>query len=247
MVKQWLSKTFIGLLLLVIAVLVIINQYMSPFEVVINYKQRMGDYWFVMNKESSSVYKYTIRRKEGERTVTFKEALDLLQDEKEDFRKHFITTLKENPFKAYFLETPAVNAFTYDSIDFEFVLVEAKALANIHSDLYTFEKHFRKSICDVTSFFNLGNDAVLIAPCPADLTLDCYAHLAAFVRGSHDFQINEFFKRSAEEMKKRLIIQNDKPIWFSTSGLGVSWLHLRLDSIPKYYTYKPYKMWELGK
>lgn len=31
------------------------------------------------------------------------------------------------------------------------------------------------------------------------------------------------------------------PLWVSTSGLGVSWLHVRLDSRPKYYTYAPYK------
>jgi len=29
--------------------------------------------------------------------------------------------------------------------------------------------------------------------------------------------------------------------WLSTSGLGVGWLHVRLDSRPKYYTYEPYK------
>lgn len=30
-------------------------------------------------------------------------------------------------------------------------------------------------------------------------------------------------------------------LWCSTSGLGVYWLHIRLDQYPKYYTYRPYK------
>ena len=35
---------------------------------------------------------------------------------------------------------------------------------------------------------------------------------------------------------------SDQPIWISTSGLGVAWLHIRLDSSPKYYQHQPYKI-----
>jgi hypothetical protein len=31
-----------------------------------------------------------------------------------------------------------------------------------------------------------------------------------------------------------------KPVWFSTSGMGVAWLHFRLDQRPKYYTYRAF-------
>jgi hypothetical protein len=31
------------------------------------------------------------------------------------------------------------------------------------------------------------------------------------------------------------------PLWVSTSGLAVPWLHLRLDARPKYYGFEPYK------
>ncbi len=31
------------------------------------------------------------------------------------------------------------------------------------------------------------------------------------------------------------------PLWLSTAGGGVAWLHVRLDSRPKYYGYSPYK------
>jgi hypothetical protein len=30
------------------------------------------------------------------------------------------------------------------------------------------------------------------------------------------------------------------PLWLSTAGMGVSWLHLRLDSRPKYYRHRSY-------
>ena len=32
-----------------------------------------------------------------------------------------------------------------------------------------------------------------------------------------------------------------KPVWLSTAGAGVSWLHVRLDDRPKYYGYAPYR------
>ena len=33
---------------------------------------------------------------------------------------------------------------------------------------------------------------------------------------------------------------NSRPVWLSTSGMGVPWLHMRLDQVPKYYTYEPF-------
>lgn len=35
---------------------------------------------------------------------------------------------------------------------------------------------------------------------------------------------------------------NDAPIWLNTAGAGVPWLHIRLDSRPKYYRYQPYTL-----
>ena len=32
----------------------------------------------------------------------------------------------------------------------------------------------------------------------------------------------------------------DMPLWVSTAGLGVSWLHVRLDARPKYYRHDAY-------
>lgn len=31
------------------------------------------------------------------------------------------------------------------------------------------------------------------------------------------------------------------PVWLNTAGGGVPWLHLRIDSRPKYYTFEPYR------
>ena len=39
-------------------------------------------------------------------------------------------------------------------------------------------------------------------------------------------------------MQRRL---GAKPVWLSTAGAGVSWLHVRLDDRPKYYGYAPFR------
>jgi len=32
----------------------------------------------------------------------------------------------------------------------------------------------------------------------------------------------------------------ERRLWISTAGGGVAWLHVRLDSSPKYYGFRPY-------
>ena len=32
---------------------------------------------------------------------------------------------------------------------------------------------------------------------------------------------------------------DSNPLWLSTLGLGVAWVHIRLDRTPKYYQYAP--------
>ena len=90
---------------------------------------------------------------------------------------------------------------------------------------------------DVIVFLNLGGDATLVAPKPAG-PAEAYPHLAAFVR------------RASREQQQRLWCEvgaavaesiGTDPLWVSTSGLGVYWLHVRLDSRPKYYQFPEYR------
>jgi hypothetical protein len=87
------------------------------------------------------------------------------------------------------------------------------------------------------TFRNLGGDAMLIAPSPGD-SLRGYAHLASFLHEAPDSQVHAIWQSVGQMVSKSL---SDKPIWLSTSGLGVAWLHIRLDSSPKYYQHQPYK------
>jgi hypothetical protein len=145
-------------------------------------------------------------------------------------------SLRRVPFDAYCFEVPPL---TRDSLasPFECVFVDSPALALTAPDPEPFSEHFRESpACNVIVFENLGRDAVLVAPCPRS-DLDCYTHLAAFVRHAPPAQSNELWHLVAETLETRA---SDAPAWLSTAGLGVYWLHVRLDSRPKYYRHHPY-------
>ena len=65
-----------------------------------------------------------------------------------------------------------------------------------------------------------------------------YGHLAAFVRGAPEAQRHALWQMVGESMARRI---GAKPVWLSTAGAGVSWLHVRLDDRPKYYGFGPYR------
>jgi hypothetical protein len=103
----------------------------------------------------------------------------------------------------------------------------------------------------VTSFFNLGHDAMLIIPCfrtqknnevvepPSYMT-----HFSSFIKSANTLHISNLWSCLGSQVLQ--LMQNTEnnlmeKIWISTSGLGVSWLHIRLDSFPKYH-YDNYKI-----
>ena len=161
---------------------------------------------------------------------------------------------------AVFWETPPV----LRNVDrpMEFVLMDSprlKAFATTGADESAFAAHF--AACAATGatvpeegvkpttvkaetggcvFDSLGRDAVLVAPLPHRGTNA--AHLASFVRTAPSNQQAAFWKLVGATWLHRVEHQSPHdPLWLSTSGLGVAYLHVRLDTRPKYYTYDPYK------
>jgi len=172
----------------------------------------------------------------NEQPLSFSEVIERWQQDVV-FRAFFISILKEAPFKAFFWETPPITSET-QSRPFEFVLIDSPALAGVRPEPQAFQAYCKKSNGDIAVFPNLGKDAILVAPCPVAPALD-YAHLATFVRQAPEQQNHELWKQVGETLKNHVGTQ---PIWLSTSGLGVYWLHIRLDTRPKYYQYQPYKV-----
>jgi len=173
---------------------------------------------------------------------TYKDFLEELGHEGEVVNS-FIEILKTSNFEAYFFETPKITGNKLSSQKFEFVLVNAESLENVSPDKDAFQEHFSDCQRLVTKFHNLGGDSMLISPCPESSTnLEAYSHLAKFVRKAPQKQVLEFWKETSKTALKHIRSRGSKPTWMSTSGLGIYWLHLRLDSRPKYYTYQPYSL-----
>ena len=172
--------------------------------------------------------------------------------------------IASSPYASILFETPGTSLKDSAVTPFEFVIVNRPALklfAEGSPDREAFEEHFdgclkkyysnrhesKESGVPTCCFFaNLGGDARLVSPLPQNEIDDIYfSHLAAFVRHASKDQISEFWRLGATQYLASLKEKRERgstgKTWFSTNGMGVAWLHLRLDSRPKYYSYDPFK------
>lgn len=191
--------------------------------------------WVVRREvlENGRVLKWAVER--DSRPVSFATVLDRWQDDPA-FRSFFNGLLAGAPFEAFRWETPPVTLATADR-PFEFVLLDSPGLAR-EPDRAAFAEHFAGVAgTGVVAFPNLSGDATLVVPCPGE-PLAAYGHLAAFVRHAPESQRHDLWELVGHAMRRRL---GTAPVWLSTAGAGVSWLHVRLDDRPKYYGYAPYR------
>jgi hypothetical protein len=170
------------------------------------------------------------------------------------------TVISSSDYESILFETMGTSWSASDSTPFEFVMVNQpslKSFAEGSPDRFAFEEHFNQclnhstnrkkssggkdvNVPTVCSFDNLGGDASLVSPLPQKNISDVsYSHIAVFVRNAPKSQIAEFWALGAAQYLDALQTSGGKR-WFSTNGMGVAWLHLRLDTRPKYYSYDPF-------
>ena len=157
-----------------------------------------------------------------------------------EFRNFYFSNLRDSAFDAFFWEHPPLMRSNIQQ-SYEFVLVDSPQFVRGNADLVPFREKFESLPPgkEVIAFENLGGDAELIVPCPV-AEPNVYAHLASFIREAPERQKHDLFTMWAGSLRNRI---NDRPTWVSTSGLGVYWLHIRLDSRPKYYSYQDYRQY----
>jgi hypothetical protein len=142
------------------------------------------------------------------------------------FRTSFVERLRAVRYDAWFWECIRVSGGT-----FECVVIDAPELAGRQADPSAFAEHLRAPI---NTFESLGGDAILIAPSATG----SYPHLAAFLRTAPRSQIDMFFEAIGHGIASW---PGPKPPWVSTAGMGVPWLHARLDTRPKYFRHAAYR------
>ncbi len=153
------------------------------------------------------------------------------------------------PFKAAMWEAIPLSRARFRDTPFAFILAESRSLETMEPDSHAFDEHKPTDGALVSTFYNLGNDALLISPVKLrqeDSDAD-YTHIKVFMSRNgktEKLQARQVWKQLGEELQRLLdnpFTSNDQPLWVSTSGLGIGWLHLRIDSRPKYYTFHPFR------
>jgi hypothetical protein len=183
---------------------------------------------------------------ENENAVSFKRAIELLADPSSTVQNSLTSILADfdKNTGALFFECYPISLANWDTTPFSFVLLPAPRLATVSPDSSPFEEQFSKRVADetVATFYNLGKDALLVSPAAVASDLTYYTHLQSFARYAPREQVQELWIRVAQAVVRRLSeLRPDQKLWLSTSGLGVYWLHIRLDTVPKYYNWMPYK------
>jgi hypothetical protein len=153
-------------------------------------------------------------------------------------RLSFAATLANVPYPAFAWECRPVTTSTLD-LAIEMVAIESPVLARSEPDATPFEDALAHARDDVVVFANLGRDAQLVVPRQLAAP-DAYTHIASFVRRAPAPQIDQLFRVVADSIV-RVVGSRAEPLWVSTAGLGVSWLHVRLDDRPKYYRHEPFR------
>lgn len=161
-------------------------------------------------------------------------------------RKLFLQVLRDARFDAFFFETKGTSNSNYKEKNMEFVLVEgiASEFRENGPDLNAFQEYFiENSSKKACTFENWSGDCRLITPMPPTATdhLQDFTDIAALARSFSEENIeilDSTLEMTLQEYQKRIQMVNGKSVWLSTSGLGVFWLHFRLDSRPKYYNYR---------
>lgn len=151
------------------------------------------------------------------------------------FTSTILAETSDRGWEAVFWECKPAKRDLFDSQVFEFVLLNAPSLAAVSADSGAFREHFLAQ--HVTVFPNLGKDATLVVPCPGSKTVS-FTHLLAFLSSAPEIQLQAFWQAVGSTFTKRM---SGKMQWLSTSGLGVYWLHVRIEDRPKYYNFQEYK------
>ena len=164
--------------------------------------------------------------------MSWRAVIGALQNE-QDFRGALTETIASSQFEQAYWETPALSLSSVDD-PFEFVLVSAHLNQRPNPAAFT---EFLDAAELVATFPNLGGDAVLISPVDLDDAAE-RSYLLPFMRTAPANQVDQFWAAVGTAIASRT---SDQPVWVSTAGGGVPWLHCRLDDRPKYYSHAPYR------
>ncbi len=186
----------------------------------------------VMKRMQTSV-KFQIN--DSDKAMSFEEVFRMWRDD-DAFTLAYVAFLNSLKFNAFYWEHPPLR-ITDLARPYECLVIESSTLDRLGVNEKAFSNYIH-SISEVTDFENLGGDAHLVVPCKKSEE-QIYNHFSKFLNGGDRKQIIAFFSRIGELIEGE--IENRSQVWLNTAGMGVIWLHVRMDAYPKYYKTMEYK------
>ena len=210
------------------------------------------------------MFRESIETEHGEKKagdhLTWGEVIDLWIDDR-DFRAAWMASFED--FRDvnwgtgdYYWECAPVKSASLGA-RYEHVVKDKGARRGGAADEGAFAEHFdaaRNAGKIVATFRNLGGDAKLVSPLPDALNHRRRGRcMHDFISGWGGFEgdegddrdervVHETIRAVGAEVKSILLSgTSEDPVWVSTNGDGVAWLHVRIDERPKYYAYAPYR------
>jgi hypothetical protein len=193
----------------------------------------MSCMWTVQRDQPGSNHSLRLRFYAGDECLSYADFIRALA-EYAGFRELIQEEMRAAPFVAFRWETPPLTATTIEQ-PFACLLHDSPGL-DVQADPTDFQTYFQPGV-EVVSFENLGADALLVVPCPISKSAN-YSHIGAFHRSAPHSQQHAFWIAVAQAVLARI---GSQPLWLSTAGGGVDWLHMRLDKRPKYYRHLPWR------
>ena len=173
--------------------------------------------------------------KQDDNYLSFQDVFKLWK-QSSGFIEFYINELIALGYTAFYWEHPAINSNLLDK-RYECIILKSIPLETLPINERAFKDYIVSNEL-VVDFMNLGKNARLIVPTKAT-NKEIYNHIGKFIRQADKAQIIKVFKTVGKAILEE--IEQQKLIWLNTAGLGVIWLHIRLDSRPKYYKTIAYK------
>lgn len=172
--------------------------------------------------------------------LTYLELMKLSRTLQIKFYKLIQRVLHNSPYSQYLLEFAPVSWNTISTTILEFVLIPTRGLFQT-SNINTYKEYGIDTINrskDIIHFPNLSKDTLLICPCyNRKYNINSYSHIGSFFQSNNTKQQLNLLKYMFTVYAYILQYRPNKIYYMSTHGKGVAWLHIRIDSKPKYIQY----------
>jgi len=170
--------------------------------------------------------------------ITWGAFISLTEEKDWKFCKTLKKAILSTKFPTLFLNCPPLTSINLGEV-FEMALMDAKNLSAIKTDAHTFAEYFKKEKDLAVSFHNLGGDALMVCPTPLkDHNIEIYSSLEPFIRCSPMKQQVEFWGKVGSGLN---LLKAKRTVWLNTAGGKVHYIHMRMDSRPKYYHYDKFR------